>query len=292
VKLGILVGDFMKTMSLEDAIGLAKEIGYDTVEIPAYDIDSNAKQYKKESAKEVFDRARKMGLGVTALQCHVGYSLPDWKKNVEHTKKIIDIAQYTGVDVVHTVSGPLPSADVHRQWLKGTAEIAMAQEWDNIVRAYKQICEYAKNKGVKIAIEPVFVYMVSNYETTEKLFYDIDRDDLYVNFDPSHFPYQREDVIPFIKKFSKKIVHCHVKDAIVEKENPAEIEKGDAFSMGRGEQFKFAAPGKGVLDWEEILSAIKGIGYDHVLSLEMGHGYIGKSRDIAADNLKFFKSRI
>jgi len=260
MKLGILVGEFTKTMSLKDAIGLAKKIGYTCVEIPAYDTNGKGNQYEPESARKIFTWARNIGLEISSFQCHTGYSGPDWKKNMEHTKKMMDIAQYTGVDIVHTVSGPLPSVDVHRQWLKGTEEIAKTPAWANIVQVYRELCEYAKSTGIKLAIEPVFVYMVCNYETTKKLFEDLGKENLYINLDPSHFPYQREDVIPFIRDFGKRIVHCHVKDGLVQKENPAEIEKGDAFSMGNGEQFKFAAPGKGVLDWKAIISALKEIG--------------------------------
>jgi len=290
MKQGILLGEFTKTMSLKEAIALAKKIGYECVEIPAYDAGSKKEQYDPEGARKLFDWARNQGLAVTSLQCHVGYSAPNWKDCVAHTKKMIDIAQYSGLSVVHTVSGPLPSANVHRQWLKGTSDIAKTPEWANIVSAYKELCDYASSAYVRVAIEPVFVYMVCNLETTKKLLEDVGRNDLYINYDPSHFPYQREDAAQFIKAFANKIIHCHVKDAAIQKENPAEIEKGDAFSMGSGEQFKFAAPGKGVLDWKAIIAALKEIGYNHVLSLEMGHDYEGTPQKIAEDNLKYFKS--
>ncbi len=38
-----------------------------------------------------------------------------------------------------------------------------------------------------------------------------------------------------------------------------------------------------------MIAALMGIGYDRVLSLEMGHGYEGTPEQIAKENLEFFK---
>ncbi|HIE28025.1 TPA: sugar phosphate isomerase/epimerase [Candidatus Poribacteria bacterium] len=292
MKPGILIGDFMKTMSLEEGVELSSDIGYPCVELPASDMNGEGKQYSKDSSLELVDWANSLGLEITGFQCHVGYSSPDWERRVEHTKKMVDIAEHAGIPVVHTVSGILPSEAEEQQkhWLKGTKEIAKTEEWGNLLNAYREILEHAESKAVKVGIEPVFVYMVCNFETTKKLFDDLGRDDLYINFDPSHFPYQRESVIPFIEEFGEKIVHTHVKDATVSELVDEEIEKGEAFSMERGEQFKFAPPGKGVLNWREILKALKGVGYDYVLSLEMGHGYEDPPEEIARENLQFVNS--
>jgi sugar phosphate isomerase/epimerase len=290
MKIGILLGSLLRNMSMDEAIRCAADLGFECIEIPAYEIGKEEEQYDLKGAERIVDIAEKLGLTVSSFQCHVGYSQPDWRIRVEHTKKMIDIAYHTGVNIVHTVSGILPSlAPIQwKRWLKGTADIANTPEWNRILEAYREICDYARDKNVKVAIEPVFVYMVCNYETTKKLFDDLGREDLYINFDPSHFPYQREDPIPFIKDFGNKIIHCHAKDGIIEKENPAEIEAGQAFSMGEGEQFKFAAPGKGVLDWEKIIKALGEVGYDYVLSLEIE--WEGIPVDEARECLRFFQN--
>lgn len=291
MKLGILLSNFLQQMSMEEALRCAKEIGYECIELPASEIGKEGEQYDPESAKRIVEMASELGLTVTSFQCHTGYSTPDWKIRVEHTKKMIDIAHYVGINIVHTVSGMLPSdIPVTKKWLKGTAEIAHTPEWNWVVSAYQEICDYGRERNVKVAIEPVFIYMVCNYETTKRLFEDLGRDDLHINFDPSHFPYQREDPILFIREFGDRIIHCHAKDAVIELENPEEIEKGLAFSMGEGKQFKFAAPGKGVLDWRAILNTLREVGYDYVLSLEIEYEWERAPSDVAFDNFLFFKS--
>jgi sugar phosphate isomerase/epimerase len=58
--------------------------------------------------------------------------------------------------------------------------------------------------------------------------------------------------------------------------------------MGEREQFKFAAPGKGVLDWEKIIKALGEVGYDYVLSLEIE--WEGIPVDEARECLRFFQN--
>lgn len=293
MQLGVLVGDFMKKRSLEDSIRLAKEMGYSCVEIPAYDIERKGRQYDKEEVKKVADWAKDLEIEAMAFMCHVGFTGENWQKCVEHTKRIIDIAQFARIKIVHTVSGILPqvasvqysleSKEVERMDMSNTTE------WGRMLQAYHEVLDYASDTEVRIAIEPVFVYAVCNYNTLSRLFKDLKRDDLYINLDFSHFPYHRESPIPVIKEFGQKIIHTHVKDAEVSKLVPQDIEDGKAWNMGNGEQFKFAAAGKGVLNWSEMISALKEIGYDYVLSLEMGHDYGEGPQIIAKENIVFFQ---
>ena len=293
MQLGVLIGDFMKKRSLESSVKLAKEIGYSCVEIPAYDIERRGKQYDKKQAKEVVDWAKDFGVEVTAFMCHVGFTGKNWQKCVEHTKWMIDIAQFVGIKIVHTVSGILPKV-ASVQYSLGSKEVesidmSNTTEWGWMLQAYNEVLNYASGSEVKIAIEPVFVYAVCNYNTLSRLFKDLKREDLYINFDPSHFPYHRESPIPIIKEFGQRIIHTHVKDAKVSKHVPQDIENKEAWNMGNDEEFKFAPSGKGVLNWPEILSVLKETGYDYVLSLEMGHNYGEEPEITAKENIVFFQ---
>ncbi len=292
MRLGILVSG-LETDSLKKGIKLAKEIGYGYVEVSACKDDNrpNIASLTKAKAKEIVTYTRDLGLEISAFQCHFhqGYALLDkqivtevpfvgtWKESIEHTKRIIELANYLSVGIVHTVSGILPELDrTQRFEYTGNVDYPSLKEWQRLLEAYRIILDFASQAKVKIGIEPVFAYIVGNYYTTKKLFEDIGRDDLYLNFDPGHFPYHNESPIPIIKGFGRKIIHTHVKDGKILKLNRRDIENGEAWIMKSGEEeFKFAPPGKGVLDWKEIIANLKEVGYDGVLSLEMGHGYEG-----------------
>ncbi|MCD6219797.1 sugar phosphate isomerase/epimerase [Candidatus Calescamantes bacterium] len=297
MKLGILVSD-LGTESLKDNIKKAHEIGYDCVEISACKDDNrpNIVSCSKSEARGIVEFTKDLGLEISGFQCHFhqGYASLDeklWRDSIEHTKRVIELADALNVPVVHTVSGILADLD-STQYAEYTGKIDYfsRKEWGRLLEAYNELLDFAAKTKVKIGIEPVFVYIIGNYRTTKKFFEDLGRNDLYINFDPGHFPYHRESPIPIIEKFGKRIIHSHVKDGQILRLNEEDIKNKEAWAMeGNQEEFKFAPPGKGVLNWKEIVTNLEEVGYKGVLSLEMGHGYIGTPENIATENLAFFK---
>ncbi len=288
MKLGILLGEFEKTMSLEDAVETARKIGYGCVELPANDLNGDGPQYTRDTAVPLIHEIRDVGLEASAFQCHFhkGFGTSGASDCVRHVLEMAEIAEECGVPVVHTVSGILTGYDpVQHERPYDPEEALGGDEWRRMTASYKEIVAQCSSAHVKIAIEPVFVYLVCNTRTAEALLDEVGGGPLFINFDPSHFPYHDEDPTEFARVFSDKIVHAHVKDALVE---PA-TGQSDTFPISGGRVFNFAAPGKGVLNWELIIDTLRNIGYDEVLSLEMGHGYVGDPRDIAEDNLAFFR---
>ncbi|MDD5483558.1 MAG: sugar phosphate isomerase/epimerase [Kiritimatiellae bacterium] len=312
MRLGILISGFEKG-SLKDIAGMARKIGYSDVEISACfnDRRPNIAACPRREAVETAKHIRKMGLEISSFQCHFhfGYAMGNRVaiknpppcaagnkgESIEHTKKVIDLADHLGVGIVHTVSGILPELDtVQNIQYTGDIDYPARKEWRLLLDSYRVILDYAAKKKVKIAIEPVFAYIVGNYETTMRLFEDLGRDDLYLNYDPSHFPYHKESPLPLINDFGKRIIHVHVKDAGVIKLNKEDVKPGGyIYAMRSGtEAFTFAPPGKGVLDWDGIISALRKSGYEGVLSVEMGHGYPGSPEENARKCFDFFKAWI
>ena len=89
------------------------------------------------------------------------------------------------------------------------------------------------------------------------------------NYDPSHLGYQGVDYVKFIREFRKRIFHVHVKDAWWGHGN------GDAGVFGGHTEFgdarrywDFRSPGRGDIDFEEIIVALNDIAYKGPLSIE------------------------
>jgi sugar phosphate isomerase/epimerase len=88
------------------------------------------------------------------------------------------------------------------------------------------------------------------------------------NFDPSHLHWNFVDPVKFVDEFGDRIYHVHVKDAIVTLDGysgilASHLNFGDA---RRG--WDFRSPGRGGVDFEEIIRALNRIGYDGPLSVE------------------------
>ncbi len=283
--LGLLISvTGLKSPDFVAGAKLAKEMGYTHVELGACrpfggsdvaDLGGTA----SEDAREIVAEIRDLDLEVSALQCHVDYlssNLQEVRTRIDHTKHVLDLAVAVDVEFVHTVSGPLPEG------------MSADEGYACLVEAYQELLEHAADADVRLGIEPVFVYHIGNLATTKALFERLGRDDLFVNFDPSHFPYHREDPVPFIRAYGKRILHAHSKDATVTPLNAEDVAAGRAWDMGGGEQFAFTPPGRGVLDWPAILRALDEVGYQGVLSLELGHG-IPDEEQAAREALEYLR---
>jgi len=291
MKQGILLGELVKTMSLREAVRTAKEIGYACVELPACDVDGEGELYDPSTAGELCRWIRDQGLEVTSLQCHYhrGFGSDLAEPCVDRTIRMLDVAEACGVGVVNTVSGILTSYN-DEQWQRpfDENEAPATEDWARLLASYHRVLDAAAGRSVRVAIEPVFVYMVANTATMRRFVADLGRDDLAVNYDPSHFPYNDEDGVGFLREFGDRVVHVHVKDGRVTEADESAIESRDAWRIRGGRQFGFAPPGQGNLDWPAVLAALREIGYDGALTLEMGHGYEGDPVEIARSNLCFF----
>ncbi len=88
------------------------------------------------------------------------------------------------------------------------------------------------------------------------------------NFDPSHLIWQGVDAVEFIRAFPDRIYHVHVKDAIVTLNGRSGI-LGSHLNFGDARRgWDFRSPGRGSVNFEEIIRALNDIGYTGPLSVE------------------------
>ena len=89
------------------------------------------------------------------------------------------------------------------------------------------------------------------------------------NYDPSHLVYQNVDYVGFIREFSDRIYHVHMKDSYLSP-NPkrAGIFGGHTNFGDPDRSWDFRSVGRGSVDFEEIIRALNDIGYDGPLSVE------------------------
>ena len=94
------------------------------------------------------------------------------------------------------------------------------------------------------------------------------REEFGFNFDPSHLLWQGVDPVEFIREFPDRIYHVHIKDAIVTLNGRSGI-LGSHLNFGdprRG--WDFRSPGRGGVNFEEIIRALNQAGYEGPLSVE------------------------
>lgn len=124
------------------------------------------------------------------------------------------------------------------------------KNWEDYINSLRRCCEIAENAGVKYSLEPHPYRYVSNADGMLRILEHVNSDVLGMNFDPSHLFPSGEIPQVVIYKLGKRIIHCHLSD-------------NDAVTNVHWR------PGKGKMDWESILCALRDVGYQGVLSLEL-----------------------
>jgi sugar phosphate isomerase/epimerase len=123
--------------------------------------------------------------------------------------------------------------------------------------------------GVKFALEIHPTEIAFDLYTAQRALEALDRrEEFGFNFDPSHLHWQGVDPVEFIRAFPDRIFHVHVKDAITTLDGrsgilASHLNFGDA---RRG--WDFRSPGRGGVNFEEIIRALNKAGYQGPLSVE------------------------
>ena len=93
------------------------------------------------------------------------------------------------------------------------------------------------------------------------------------NYDPSHLGYQGVDYVKFLREFSARIFHVHMKDAWWGRgDGTVGVFGGHTDFTDARRNWDFRSLGHGDIDFEEIIVALNDIGYRGPLSVEWEDG--------------------
>jgi sugar phosphate isomerase/epimerase len=208
---------------------------------------------------------------------------------VEEMKNTARAAQKLGVGIVNGFTGssiwhlnysfpPVPA-----KMIDAGFEL-LAERWNPILDVFGQC-------GVKFALEVHPTEIAFDIYSAERALAALDhREEFGFNFDPSHLLWQGVDPVEFIRAFPDRIYHVHVKDAIVTLNGKSGI-LGSHLNFGdprRG--WDFRSPGRGGVDFEEIIRALNQVGYEGPLSVEWED--VGMEREHGAREACEFVQRL
>ena len=141
-----------------------------------------------------------------------------------------------------------------------------------LIPYWKDMSEFAKAHGVdKIAFEMHPGFCVYNTDTMLRIREAVGPT-LGANFDPSHLIWQGMDPVAVIRALGDAIFHVHAKDTKMDKYNTAKTGVLDTKPYGdeinRAWIFRSVGYGNDEVYWKDIVSNLRLVGYDHVLSIE------------------------
>ena len=201
------------------------------------------------------------------------------ERAIEEMKNTARVAQKFGVDVVNGFTGssiwhllysfpPVPPKMIDAGF------DLLAERWNPILDVFGEC-------GVRFALEVHPTEIAFDLYTAERAIEALDgREEFGFNFDPSHLIWQGVDPVEFLRAFPDRIFHVHIKDAIVTLDGKSGIL---ASHMNFGDYrrgWDFRSPGRGAVNFEEIIRALNDIGYNGPLSVEWED--VGMDRDHGA----------
>ncbi len=221
------------------------------------------------------------GLMLSALSIHNNPTHPnrDVAKEADETfRRAVRLAQALEVPVINTFSG-LPAGSpkdtmpnwVTCPWPPDFLEM-LDYQWNTVTIPYwKEAAKFAQQHGIKVAFEMHPGMLVYNVETLLRL-REAAGPTLGCNFDPSHLWWNGVDPVAAIRKLGEAIFHMHGKDVAVDPLNVMVNGCNDHKPYGeiprRSWTFRSIGYGHDAKTWKDIVSALRMVGYDYVISIE------------------------
>ena len=252
-----------------------KEMGYDGVELPLFNLDLDYASLGRQLDA--------MELGRTAVTIRgeddnpISPDAAVRAKGVKWSKKTLDCCAAAGVE---TLIGPFHSA-IGVFSGKGPTE----DEWKWGVDSMRQVAEYAGEVGVKLGVEALNrfeCYFLNVHADSARFVREVDHPACGMMYDTFHSNIEEKDIAAAVKAGGDKLFHIH-------------ISENDR-----------STPGAGNVRWKENFDAISESGYDGWLVIEAFGLALPEIADatkiwrrmfddelkLAAEGLQFMKSEI
>ncbi|GHU39101.1 sugar phosphate isomerase [Clostridia bacterium] len=216
-----------------------------------------------ELSKKVKDAIGDSGITCSSVEIFSNaLTNPD---GVKEWEKAIDHAHLFGTNIVSGFAGRDPEKNVP----------------DNIPlfkKVYEPLVKRAADKGVNIAFENCSMggnwhsggMNIANSPLAWDLMFDaIPADNIGLEFEPCHQLAYLRDPIAILRKYAKKVLHLHGKDANIDHATIAQYGVDGARGWHHDR-----TPGYGDTDWREICRILYEVGFEGAIDIEGAHDYI------------------
>ncbi|HAN21735.1 MAG: xylose isomerase [Clostridiales bacterium GWF2_36_10] len=287
MKLGVLTVLF-GDRPLDKTLEYLKSIGIEALEVGAggYPGKAHCNPEVLLSDKKALDTFKgtieEYGMPINAFACHGNPVHPN-KKTAEtfrnDFRNAVLLAEKLGIEKIVGFSGcPGDSENAkYSNWVTcpwpEDFSLILKYQWNEVlIPFWKKEAEFCLAHGVKkVAFEMHPGFCVYNPDSLLRLRETVG-DVIGANFDPSHLIWQGIDPVAAIRKLGKAIYHFHAKDTKIDKYNTAisgvldNKHYGD--ELNRSWVFRTVGYGNDMQYWRDMISNLKLIGYDDILSIE------------------------
>jgi sugar phosphate isomerase/epimerase len=232
---------FGSPVGTADGIRLTKEIGFDTIDIFADPTEIDAKEQRL-----IRDSCEQYGLPVVSTVC-CALGIADFNTrvrrfHVERARRYLDQAyELKGRNLLLVLGEYIWQQEV----------IAPKDQWNWAVEHVRELAAHAEGLGLEIALElePFHLSIINNLDAMVRFLDDVNHPAVRANVDISHMVLSKTPA-PELSRLKGRIAHVHISDC-------DGVKHGDL------------PPGRGVVDFPPYLAALKSVGFDGVVSIEL-----------------------
>jgi len=242
MRLGIINSAFGQAgVDTVTGLGHIARIGFDCV-----DIFTEAMKISDEEKRQIGDICARENLPIVSLpvvaEGLIDFNDPVREFHVERCKRFVDLAADWGAENILLVLG---------EYIWQREVIPPEEQWRWGVETCREIGDHADKKGIDIALElePFRLSLLNNVKEMVRFIDDCDHPRVRANIDISHLALA--DVGPEeVAALKGKAIHVHISDC-------------------DGKVHGDLPPGRGVVKFAPYLNAIKELGIDGVVSIEL-----------------------
>jgi sugar phosphate isomerase/epimerase len=279
-------------LPLTEVCKIAQEAGYDGLELACWGDHFEVSKADALYCRKKIELLAKHNLKVFAISNHlVGQAvcdeiderhksiLPDhiWgdgnpldvqKRAADEIIQTAYAAKELGVKVVNGFTGS--SIWKYLYAFPPTPDELIQKGYEDFNHRWNPILDEFQKLDIKFALEVHPTEIAFDTVTAIRALDAVDQHPAFgFNYDPSHLAYQGVDYIEFIERFASRIYHMHVKDVYwSEKQTVAGVFGGNLPFGDHRRKWNFCSPGRGKVNFEEIIRALNRIHYNGPLSVE------------------------
>jgi D-psicose/D-tagatose/L-ribulose 3-epimerase len=242
MKLGLINSAWLGTsVGTAEGIHLTKEIGFDTIDIFADPLETDAQQRRliKHACREAHLPVRSV-VGITLGIAD--FNAPVRRFHISRAKAYLDLVYELEASNFLIVLG---------EYIWEKQVIRPEDQWRWAVEGLQVLGEHAASLGLEIAveIEPFRLSLVNNIEKMSRLLDDVGSKVVGANIDISHLVLA-QDGPECIAELAGRIVHVHLSDC-------------------DGKVHGDLPPGRGCVPFADYLGALRKAGFDGTVSIEL-----------------------
>jgi len=233
--------------------------------------NENMRIYTSERVKKIKELYKSLNLKLPQFIAHfLGPELASLKKTrkeraLETFKNIVQISKDLGTQIIDLPPSIPPELEfddsllarplgAYRKRVIIPNNISWNEIWEDYVNTIKRCIEIVEDASMLLAIEPLPRTIVSNSDAALRLIDSVSSKSLGVCLDTGNLFVQKEILPLTIEKLGCRILSTHLSD-------------------NDGQKLMKWAPGKGVIDWREVIKALLKVSYNGSFDLEiLGEG--------------------